>query len=177
MDTAHDTCDAILARLSPELRGGDDRALWELAVRETMSDVAKLDGIDPVPRRLLVAFARVPGKRAGIHPDEQASLFLAWERDRDESEWRFVGTHPHVERRRGSYAAAVCVPQGTTRLAYVDVVVLWRPRAPWASRETVPRTVSYGPGRCPQDTEMGRQLYRFRRDADAKWRFGGVREE
>jgi hypothetical protein len=162
MHTAHDACGAILARLSPELRGGDDRALWELAVREVMSDVSKFDQIDPVPRRLLVAFARVPGKRAGLHPDEQASLFLAWERGRDEPEWRFVGTHPHVERRRGSYAAAVCVPQGTTRLAYVDVVVLWRPRAPWAP---------------PQDTEMGRQLYRFRRDADAKWRFGGVREE
>ena len=157
-----ETCDAILARLSPELRGGDDRALWELAVREFMSDVAQFDQLDPSPRRLLVAFARVRGKHAGIHPDEHASLFLAWERGRDDAGWRFVGTHPHVERRRGTYAASVCVPQGTTRLAYVDVVVLWRPRAPWAG---------------PEDTEMGRQLYRFRRDADAKWRFGGVREE
>jgi len=161
MHTAQDVCGAILARLAPELRGGDDRALWELVVRETMSDVGKLDQIEPAPRHLLVAFARVPGKRAGLHPDEQASLFLAWERGRDEPEWRFVGTHPHVERRRGSYAASVCVPQGTTRLAYVDVVVLWRPRAPWAP---------------PEDTEMGRQIYRFRRDADSTWRFGGARE-
>jgi len=161
MDTAHATCDAILARLSPELRGGDDRALWELVVREVMTDVAKLERLEPSPRRVLLAFARVPGKRAGLHPDEHASLFLAWEKDRDEAEWRFAGTHPHVERRRGAYAASVCVPQGSTRLAYADVVVLWRPRAPWAG---------------PEDTEMGRTSYRFRRDADSTWRFGGVRE-
>jgi hypothetical protein len=161
MHTVQESCGAILARLSPELRGGDDRALWELVVREVMTDVGKLESLEPAPRHLLVAFARVPGKRAGIHPDEQASLFLAWERDRDESEWRFAGTHPHIERRRGSYAASVCVPQGTTRLAYVDVVVLWRPRAPWAQ---------------PEDTEMGRQLYRFRRDGDSTWKFGGVRD-
>jgi hypothetical protein len=162
MDTAQDVCDAILARLSPELRGGDDRPLWALVVREVMADVAKLERIEPAPRKLLVAFARVPGKRAGLHPDDQASLFLAWERERDESEWRFAGTHPHIERRRGTYAASVCVPQGTTRLAYADVVVLWRPRAPWAP---------------PNDTEMGRQTYRFRRDADSTWRFAGVRDE
>jgi hypothetical protein len=157
-----ETCDGILARLAPELRGGDDRALWEVAVRTVMSDVAKLAALDPAPRHLLVAFARVPGKRAGLHPDDQASLFMAWERDRDETAWRFVGSHPHVKRHRGSYTAAVCVPQGTTRLAYVDVVVLWRPHLPWAP---------------PEDTEMGRQAYRFRRDGDATWRFGGVREE
>jgi hypothetical protein len=153
--------DAILALLAPELRGGDDRALWELAVREVAIDVAKLDDLDPAPRHLLVAFARVPGKRAGIHPDEQATLHLAWEKDRGEPAWRFAGEHPHVERRRGSYAATVCIPQGTTRLAYVDAVVLWRPRLPWAG---------------PEDTEMGRQSYRFARDAAAKWRFGGMRE-
>ena len=161
MHTAHETCDAILARISPELRGGDDRELWALAVREVMADIGKLDQIEPVPRHLLVAFARVPGKRAGIHPDEQASLFLAWEKDRGTSEWRFAGTHPHVKRHRGFYTAAVCIPQATTRLAFTDVVVLWRPHLPWAA---------------PQDTEMGRQRYRFRREADARWRFGGVRE-
>ncbi len=161
IDTTDDVRAAILAKLAPEYRGGDDPALWELVVRETMNDVAKLDALEPAPRRLLVAFARVPGKRAGIHPDEHASLFVAWEKERDERSWRFVGTHPHVERRRGSFAASVCVPQGTTRLAYVDVVALWRPRAPWAP---------------PEDTEMGRQVYRFRREADATWRFGGVRD-
>jgi hypothetical protein len=156
------TCDEILARLAPELRGGDDRELWTLAVREVMADVAKLASLDPAPRHLLIAFARVPGKRGGLHPDEHASLFLAWEKDRDAAAWTFAGTHPHVRRQRGSYAAAVCVPQGTTRLAYVDVVVLWRPHLPWAP---------------PEDTEMGRATYRFRRDADGKWRFGGAREE
>ena len=157
-----ETSEEILARLEPELRGGDDRALWALAVRTVMADVAQFDRIDPVPRHLLIAFARVPGKRTGLHPDEQASLFLAWERDRDEPAWRFAGTHPHVKRHRGSYTAAVCVPQGTTRLAFADVVVLWRPHLPWAG---------------PEDTEMGRQTYRFRRDGDATWRFGGAREE
>lgn len=161
MDTAADPTEPILARLSPELRGGDDRSLWELAVREAMTDVAKLESLDPAPRHLLIAFARVPGKHAGLHPDEQASLFLAWEKDRGETEWRFAGTHPHVKRHRGFYTAAVCIPQGTNRLAYVDVTVLWRPRLPWAPA---------------QDTEMGRQTYRFRRDPDARWRFGGVRE-
>lgn len=162
MDTATHTADAILARLSPELRGGDDRALWQLVVRHVTADVRKLDALDPAPRHLLLAFARVPGKRAGLHPDDEASMHLAWERDHGEREWRFAGANPRVRRRRGAYAATVCVPQGTTRLAYADVVVLWRPRLPWAP---------------PEDTEMGRQTYRFGRDGEAKWRFGGVREE
>ena len=156
-----DSARAILARLSPELRGGDDRTLWQLAVREVMADVANLDEIEPAPRHVLVAFARVPGKRAGIHPDAEASLFLAWEKDRGDAEWLFAGTHPHVKRHRGSYTAAVCIPQGTTRLAFADVVVLWRPHLPWAP---------------PEDTEMGRQRYRFRRDGDGAWRFGGTSE-
>jgi hypothetical protein len=155
------TCDEILARLAPELRGGDDRELWALAVRAVMDDVAKLASLDPAPRHLLVAFARVPGKRAGLHPDEQASLFLAWEKERDDAAWRFAGSHPHVKRHRGSYTAAVCIPQGTTRLAFTDVVVLWRPHLPWAP---------------PEDTEMGRATYRFRRESDSKWRFAGARE-
>ncbi|NDP42775.1 MAG: hypothetical protein GZ089_08685 [Aromatoleum sp.] len=156
-----ETSGEILARIAPELRGGDDREMWQVAVRQVLADVEKLGGLDPSPRHLLVAFARVPGKRAGLHPDEQATLFLAWERNRDDRGWRFAGTHPHVKRHRGSYTAAVCIPQGTTRLAYADVVVLWRPHLPWAP---------------PEDTEMGRQTYRFRRDADATWRFAGVRE-
>lgn len=154
--------DEMLLRLSPELRGGDDRTLWELAVRHVAHDLATLDAaLDTPPRHLLLALARVPGKRAGIHPDEQASLHFAWERDRGETKWSFAGAYPHRERRRGAYAATVCVPQGTTRLAYVDIVVLWRPRLPWAP---------------PEDTEMGRQLFRFRRDAGARWRFAGTRE-
>jgi hypothetical protein len=89
-------------------------------------------------------------------------MHLAWERDHGEPEWRFAGAHPRVRRRRGAYTATVCVPQGTTRLAYADVVVLWRPHLPWAPFE---------------DTEMGRQTYRFTRDPKSKWWFGGVREE
>lgn len=160
MDTATSASDAILARLSPELRGGDDRALWDLVVRHVTADVARLDALDPAPRHLLLAFARVPGKHAGLHPDEHASMHLAWERDHGEPAWRFAGANPRVRRRRGSYTATVCVPQGTTRLAYADVVVLWRPRLPWAP---------------PEDTEMGRQTYRFGRDGEARWRFGGDR--
>lgn len=154
-------CDEILERLSPELRGGDDRALWALAVRRVAADLDKLDGLDPSPRHLLVSFARVPGKHAGVHPDDGASMSLSWEKDRGESAWRFAGAHPRVKRHRGSYAAAVCIPQGTSRLAFVDVVVLWRPHLPWAP---------------PTDTEMGRQSYRFTRGPDAAWRFAGVRE-
>jgi hypothetical protein len=159
--SADDAAEPILALLSPELRGGDDRVLWGLVVRAVTADLAKLDALETPPRHLLVSFARVPGKRAGIHPDEQASLRLAWEKDRGETAWRFVGDSPHVKSRRGSYAASVCVPQGTTRLAYVEVVVLWRPHLPWAA---------------PTETEMGRQAYRFQRDPDSTWRFLGQRE-
>jgi hypothetical protein len=153
--------DAVLARLSAELRGGDDRELWELVVRRVTADLAHLDALEPAPRHLLVTFSRVPGKRAPSHPDEQASLAVSWERDRG-APWTAVGGHPHVKSRRGSYSASVCVPQGTNRLAFVDVLVLWRPRLPWAP---------------PQDTEIGRQTYRFRRDADSHWHFAGVRGE
>ena len=161
MDTTDAASDAILARLSPELRGGDDRSLWELVVREAMADLEKLGELDPAPRHLVVAFARVPAKRAGVHPDERATLHLAWEKDRGDAAWRFAGEHPHVKRHRLSFVATVCVPQATTRLALVDVVVLWRPRLPWAP---------------PQDTEMGRQSYRFARGPDSTWRFAGTRE-
>lgn len=161
MRVTDDTSGAILARLSPELRGGDDRELWEHVVRGVMADLAKLASLDPAPRHLFVTFARVPGKRAGLHPDEHASLRLTWERDRGEPAWRFAGENPHIKRQRGSYWATVCVPQGTNRLAYADVLILWRPRLPWAG---------------PEATEMGRQSYRFRREGDMKWRFGGVQE-
>ncbi len=162
METATSTADAILAQLSPELRDGDDRALWQLVVRHVTSDVARLDALDPAPRHLLLAFARVPVKHAGLHPDEHASMHLAWERDHGAREWRFAGAHPRVRRRRGAYAATVCVPQGTTRLAYADVVVLWRPRLPWAP---------------PEDTEMGRQTYRFGRRPDHTWMRASSRTE
>jgi hypothetical protein len=154
-------CEEILARLSPELRGGDDRELWALAVRRVSADLEKLGGLDPAPRHLLVSFARVPGKHAGVHPDDGASMSLSWEKDKGESAWRFAGPHPRVKSRHGSYAASVCIPQGTTRLAFVDVLVVWRPRLPWAP---------------PQDTEIGRQSYRFTRGPDAAWRFSGLRE-
>lgn len=150
----------FLARLAPELRGGDDPALWELAVRRVLEDVAKLPRLEPAPRHLLLTFARVPAKHAGPHPDDGASMSLSWEKDRDDDAWRFAGAHPRVRSRRGSYSATVCVPQGSMRLAFADVVVLWRPRLPWAP---------------PQDTEMGRQVYRFTRTPDAAWRFAGVR--
>jgi hypothetical protein len=161
MDT-NEVAEAFLARLGPELRGGDDRTLWELVARQVAADLAALELLEPAPRHLLVSFARVPGKRAGLHPDEQASLSLSWEKDRGEREWRFVGGHPHWKSRRGAFAASVCVPQGTNRLAYADVLVLWRPHLPWAP---------------PQDTEIGRRVHRFRRDADSNWRHGGSREE
>jgi hypothetical protein len=159
--TQIDDAATFLAELAGELRGGDDRELWELVVRRVVDDFAKLDALEPAPRRLLVAFARVPGTKGALHPDEHASMHLAWEKDRG-ADWRFAGPNPHWKRRRGAYAATVCVPQGTTRLAWIDVVVLWRPRPPWAG---------------PEQTEMGRQSYRFHRDVDARWRFGGAREE
>jgi hypothetical protein len=151
----------VLERLAPELRGGDDATLWALVVRHVVGDLAKLDALDPAPRHLLVTFARVPGRHAGPHPDDAASMSLSWEKDRDDAEWRFAGEHPRVRSRRGAYAATVCVPQGTNRLAFADVLVLWRPRLPWAP---------------PQETEIGRQSYRFLRNADASWRFAGARE-
>ena len=63
--------------------------------------------------------------------------------------------------RRGGYTVTVCIPAGTVRLGSVDALVLWRPRLPWAP---------------PEDREVGRQKYRFRRDPEGRWKFFGVRE-
>jgi hypothetical protein len=82
------------------------------------------------PRRVTLTFARVPRERAGADPDDHATLSLPSERERGDAEWRFVGEHPHLKRHRGTYSATICLPAGTTRLAYVEAVVLWRPHRP-----------------------------------------------
>lgn len=153
----------LAARLDEELRGGDDRRLWEDVAARAASDAAALDaGLPTPPRHVTLVLARVPRRPAGPHPDEEATVRLAWERGRDEPAWRFAGEHPHVRRRRGAYSATVCVPVGTNGLAWVDVLVLWRPRLPWAP---------------PEDHETGRMAYRYRRKADGSCGFLGTREE
>jgi hypothetical protein len=144
--------EAIFERLKDGLNGGDDLELWWLAAKHATTDVAALD---PSPRRVTLTFARVPRENSGAHPDDRATFSLSWEREKGSSDWRFVGEHPHLKRHRGTYSATICLPAGTTRLASVDAVMLWRPHRPWAP---------------PTDTEIGRQIYRFRRDPESRWR-------
>lgn len=158
----HRTLDGIEEQFDRELRGGDDRTLWEDLAPRVASDVAALDRrLESPPRHVTLSLARVPRHRGGVHPDEQATLHLAWERDRDGDRWRFAGAHPRVRSRHGWYTATVCLPAGTAGLAWVEALVLWRPRLPWAP---------------PEDHETGRQTYRYRRDADGSWRFVGVKD-
>ncbi len=150
--------DPMYARLREEFHGGDDEELWALAARRAAADVERLFDAERSPRHVLLTIARVRGKNPGLHPDDHATFQLSWERSRGDAGWTFVGAHPRVQRRRGSYTATLCIPAGTVRLAYLDLVVLWRPRLPWAG---------------PEDTEMGRQVYRFRREPDSTWRLLG----
>jgi len=158
MDSASPTGLPDLAeRLDPELRGGDDRDLWFDVAARVAADVVALDaGPATPPRHVLLALARVPRHRAGVHPDERATLHLAWERSRGDAAWTFAGARPRVRSRHGSYTATVCIPAGTAGLAWVDAVVLWRPRLPWAP---------------PEDHETGRETYRYLRGPDGSWRY------
>ena len=158
--------DGLAALFDDELRGGDDRALWEDVAARVAGDVAALDRLpEAPPRHVTLVLARVrrarDRARPGAHPDDHATLHLAWERDRGDATFRFAGRHPHVRSRHGAYSATVCVPAGTNRPAWVEALVLWRPRRPW------------GP---PEDHETGRQTYRYRRESDGSWRFLGTED-
>jgi hypothetical protein len=149
--------------LAPELRGGDDPALWRDALCRVAEDVAGLDrDLETPPRHVLLSIVRIRGGKPGAHPDDRPTLRLAWERDRGDSGWRFAGAHPRTRSRHGSYTATLCLPAGTNALAWVEAVVLWRPHVPWAA---------------PEDHETGRQAYRYRREAGGSWSFLGIHEE
>lgn len=151
------------SRLEPELRAGDDRSLWRDVLCRVADDVAKLDRtLETPPRHVLLSAVRIRGGRPGAHPDDRPTLRLAWERDRGDETWSFAGPNPRTRSRHGAYTATVCLPGGTTGLAWVEAVVLWRPHLPWAP---------------PEDHETGRQSYRYRREADGSWCFLGVHED
>jgi len=153
----------FLDRLDPELRAGDDRDLWADAVLRVAADVEALDRrIETPPRHVVLTVARVRRHRPGTHPDDHATMHLAWERDRGESGWRFAGESVRVRRRRGSFTATLCLPAGTVSLAYVEALVLWRPHLPWA---------------LPSEHETGREVYRYRRDSEGRWAFLGRTEK
>lgn len=153
----------FLDRLAPELRAGDDRDLWTDAVLRVVSDVEALDArTETPPRHVVLTVARVRRHRPGTHPDDHATMQLAWERDRGDAEWRFAGEHARIRRRRGSFTAALCLPAGTVSLAYVEALVLWRPHLP---------------GAPPSEHETGREVYRYRRTSEGRWAFLGTTEK
>lgn len=154
-------------RLAPELRGGDDPGLWLDAARRAAADVAGLDArLESPPRHVVLTLTRVRRVNRGVHPDATATLSLSWERERGGA-WEFAGPTPRIRSGRGRFHATVCLPVGTNGLAWADVLVIWRPGAPWA------RERDGG----PRDHETGRQTYRYRRESDGAWSFVGVNEE
>jgi hypothetical protein len=168
--------DGLAARFDDELRAGDDRALWEDVAARVADDAAGLDvRLESPPRHVTLALVRMRRRGAGVHADDDVTLRLAWERDRGAGTWTFAGARPHLRRRHGFYSATACLPAGTTGLAWVDVAVLWRPRAPWAL-QAAPDPRDRRPGGGRGDHETGRQTYRYRREADGSWRFVGVHE-
>src|SRR5262245_7414379 len=77
------------SRLAPELRGGDDPALWHDALRRVAEDVAGLDrDLETPPRHVLLSVVRIRSGRPGAHPDDKPTLRLSWERDRGDADWR-----------------------------------------------------------------------------------------
>ena len=150
-------------RLAPELRAGDDADLWSDAALRVAADVASLDAaLETPPRHVLLTLARVRRRRAGVHPDDHATMQLSWERDRGDPAWRAADEHAKVRRRKGSFTATLCLPAGTVSLAFVDALVLWRPHLP---------------GEQASEHETGREVYRYRRDSDGRWRFLGRTEK
>jgi hypothetical protein len=111
---------------------------------------------------VVLSVVRVRWHCLGTHPDAHATLHLSWERDRGDPAWRFLGEHPHLRRKHGSFSATLCLPAGTAGLAWVEALVLWRPHLP---------------GAPPSEHETGREVYRYRRDADGRWRFVGLSEK
>ena len=157
--------EGLAARFDDELRAGDDRALWEDVAARVAEDVAGLEArLESPPRHVTLALVRMRRRNAGVHPDDDVTLRLAWERDRGSDAWAFAGSQVHVRSRRGHYTVTACLPAGTTGLAWVDVLVLWRPHLP------------RGASAAGEDHETGRQTYRYRREADGRWRFVGVHE-
>jgi len=161
------------AALGPELRRGDDPALWFDVLRRVADDVAGLDrALESPPRHVVLTIVRIRGGRLTAHPDDRPTLRLAWERDRGDAGWRFVGTNPRVQRHHGSYTATACLPGGTNGLGWAEAIVLWRPHLP-----ALPAEAGLRRGGTPTDEhETGRQSYRYRREADGSWSFLGIHE-
>lgn len=170
-------------RFDEELRAGDDRPLWEEVAVRAAEDAAGLDlRLETPPRQVTLFLARMRRHRGGVHPDHGATVQMAWVRQRGEAVWTYAGLRPHVRSRRGCFTASVCVPAGTVGLAWVEVVVLWRPHAPWAAQGAADGAAhgadrGGGRGATRGDHETGRQTYRYRREADGSWCFLGVRDE
>lgn len=159
-DAETDPLPGLGACLAEELRAGDDVVLWRDAARRLAAECEALDTRpEAPPRHVVLVIAKTRKHRAGVHPDASAIFTHAWERDRG-GPWTDAGARARVRSRRGHFSATLCLPQGTAQLAWIDAVVLWRPGLPWAP---------------PGDTETGRLVLSWRRDATGAWVRGGTR--